>query len=360
MNKIIFRLKSFLNRYPRLKSFIKIFIPKRFLSQGKVIQNTQKKIYESFYIDDIEIKFSLQPLKDERGIGRVAKEQYNYFLKNLSRKREDKRYKTIYFHSSIHWCSKKLPKNTVIMIHDVIPMVFPELFPEANYQWTHQLYDIAGQANLIITISQTSKKDIVDYLDISPSKIEIVNNGVSHLPVNENYEQNLPKEYFVYLGSYDPHKNLNVILEALTEEKAKNFHLVMIGSNSECKPYVEELGIKDRVHFLGRLSDADIGFVLKNAIALLFPSLYEGFGLPPMEAGLLRVPSICSNKPTMTEFLDGVVLYADPFDEKSWLKQMKKIREQTVREKFSALVYERVGKFTWEKSCSSLLVELTK
>ena len=369
MKKLISKIKTFLNRYPRLKKVIKKIIPLSLIAKLKSTEKIEHKEenFETFYIKDIELKFSLEPLKDLRGIGRVAQEQYAFLKKNYLTKKSkvfNKKYKTVYFHSSIHWCPKDLPKNSVIMIHDVIPMNFPKLFPQANHQWTHDFYEIANKADHIITISQTSKSDIKKHLHIPAEKISIVNNGVSHLSSIKKVDYDLPKDFFVYLGSYDPHKNLNIILEALCEDEAKTFNLVMIGSNEECKPYVKKLGIEDRVHFLGRRSDEEIGYVFSKAIALLFPSLYEGFGLPPMEAALLDVPSICSDRPTMSEFLYDHALFADPYKSKEWATQMQKIAtDPSLRQDIAIKAKDRVSKLTWEKSCQNLvntLVELHK
>jgi len=362
MEKILAFIKKNINNYPRIKYYLKKIIPISFLKKTSRFAYSKNSNFHSFYINDREIRFHLGALEDTRGIGRVTREQYLYLKKNLSSVLiNTKKLKVINFYSSIHWCPNDLPKNSVVMIHDVIPMVLPELFKEPYKDWSKKYFLIAKQASHIITISQTSKNDIIKHLNIKSENITIINNGVTKLELlTKQTNILLPKRYFVYLGSADVHKNLDILLKALALERCSNFHLVMIGDNMQCLTKMKQLNLVDRVHFLGKLDDSDSAFVIKNSIALLFPSLYEGFGLPPMEAALLKIPSICSNRPTMNEFLYDVSLFADPYDADNYSQQMYKMANDNIlREKLALMAYSRMLSFTWEKSCANLIKVLS-
>lgn len=353
-------LKQYIKKYSHLKYLIKKILPSPIYRMIREYMYHKDAGFKSFCIDNIEIKFHLGSLEDTRGIGRVSREQFSC-LKRKSSSLDTTNKQVVYFYPSIHWCPERLPENSIVSILDVIPMVFPDRFKESSEQWDTQYRNIAHQASLIITISETSKKDIVTYLDIHPNKIVVIPIGVNKFQVQENFSKKLPSNYFVYLGSYDSHKNLDIILEALTLDKCSEFELVMIGDNLECKSKINQLGIEKRIHFLGRLDDQEIAFVLKNSIAILFPSLYEGFGLPPMEAGLLGVASICSKRPTMTEFLDGVALFAEPDDMYEWGEQMYSLATDVeLREKIGTVANTRISNFTWETSCDNLVKMITK
>lgn len=247
------------------------------------------------------------------------------------------------------------------MIHDVIPLLYPEHFPTAVVQeWEKRYYSIARQADHIVTISEASANAIVKTLGVPRDKISVVHNGVSEMPVAESCSYALPKKpYVVFLGSYDHHKNLEVVLLALNEEPARHVHLVMIGDNKGCADRVARLGLSDRVHFAGRLTDAEVGLALKKSIGLVFPSLYEGFGLPPLEAAALGVPSICSNRPAMNELIIEGALFCEPDDPKSWANAIWKLKtDRYDRSQLLALQEKVATEYNWEKSAKSLLSTL--
>jgi glycosyltransferase involved in cell wall biosynthesis len=105
------------------------------------------------------------------------------------------------------------------------------------------------------------------------------------------------------------------------------------------------------------LKDREIGFIVSKALALVFPSIYEGFGLPPLEAAMLGTPSICSSRPAMTELMDGVALFASPDKPEEWAQSIKMLRDNALfRNKLGLLAKKRAETFSW-KTCSESLVE---
>ncbi len=317
--------------------------------------------YERINFGAISVFFSRAALEDNRGIGRVSRELFQG-LRSLAvsgQVNAAQGSKDVYFYSSIHWCPDVLPSGSVVMIHDVIPLIFEEHYPDA-YLWKRKYKTIAQQADLIVTISESSADDISKYLEVPRERIRVVYNGVTQLPVAETVGFELPAVPFVtYLGAYDWHKNLSVVLKAM--QLHDGFDLVMIGNNQNCRVEATHLGISDRVHFLGSLGDAEVGYVLSKSLALVFPSRYEGFGLPPFEAAFLGIPSICSSRPAMTEVLQGAAIFVDPESPEDWGRAIcRLLNDGGLRRDLSLGAKEISGRYSWANSLAALIDVLNK
>lgn len=379
--RIIKIVKFFLRKNVKLIFFLKknfYFTLPGMLSENLFylylkFDNDVGKQFFLFPINGKIIAFATGPLNDKRGIGRVTRNLFGHigelinFKKefgslSLSKKKKFKSYDLtcvdVYFFSSIHWCKSPIPNNSVVMIMDVIPLVLKNFFPTVVVtNWEKNLKAIANKCKHVVTISNSSALDIINLLDVEDKKISVINPGLEKIEVNEHAAVEIPHEPFVlFLGSNDFHKNAEVVIRALTTSSLKNTKAVFIGDNKELKSACANFRIIDRVVFLGKLRDSEIGFVISKASVLVFPSLYEGFGLPPLEAAMLETPSVCSRKPAMTEILANSALFADPYDFVEWSEQIHKlINDTALREKIIKKAKARADEFSWKESSKKLL-----
>ncbi|BCP51728.1 hypothetical protein K32_03450 [Kaistia sp. 32K] len=320
------------------------------------------------HLRDFDLHFANGPLLDRRGIGRIAREQFRYLSRLAATERSDgaeigpSHRRMIRFHSTLHWCQSPLEPGTVVMVHDVTPLLFPDLYPQDVIdEWNQRYRLIAQQAEHIVTISHSSAQAISDMLGIPLDRISVVHNGVSPIAVEPNSTITIPERpYVVYVGADDHNKNIRVVLEALRFPDAAGVDLVLVGDSPSMAKRIEAHGLAGRAHWLGALDDGDLGYVLSRAKALVFPSLYEGFGLPPLEAALLGIPSICSDAPAMNELIEAGALFCDPHSPHAWARALRHVAFDGPPLGVDSLRETVTEKFSWPNSIDQLVTVLDR
>ena len=381
-------LKKLILIYPKLFFFIKNNIyfklsgDSNFFSKLDEIKISSSRFYY-FKFDDLVVAFDSGPINDNRGIGRVAKNIFIEIARRIKKNRineKENKFKVsqikfckfdevdFYFFPSIHWVEEKYVAKSIIMIMDVIPMELCNLFPEEEIKLWKEKYKIYAQKSLaIFTISNWSAKKISVHLEIQKEKIYVHPPGVNFFVNNDTKRSALKipeNPYLVFLGSNDIHKNLEVVLNALNCDDLANVKLVLIGDNESILKKFNKQKISNQVVSLGQLSDDETAYVIKNSIALVFPSFFEGFGLPPLEAGLLGIPSICSDRPVMNEVLVDAALFADPESVHEWKEKILEIiYDENIRIKTGSNAQKIANNFKWHvffENVISDLIELKK
>lgn len=315
-----------------------------------------------------ELRFANGAFSDPRGIGRVAREQFRHLralsLENApSADAPESGRPIVHFYPTVHWCPARLQPGSVVMVHDVTPLVIPEHFSDDIIaRWNTTYRALATEADHIVTISQSSARSIRDLLGVPADRISVIHNGVTRLPVRAESAVALPpRSFIVFLGTADLHKNLAVVIEALCLPAARGIDLVLIGENRAIAGMAAAYGLANRVHFLDTLADDEVGYVLTRAVALVLPSFYEGFGLPPLEAALLGVPSICSDVPAMNELIEAGVTFCDPRDPHDWAEAIGRLAAERPSEAALAALARTVAeRFDWPQSARQLAATLER
>ena len=361
----IFRLKKL------KRSILKRILRKKILEpllKDKLTIVSENFLYEKIKLEeDIEIYFNKIACEtDVRGIGRVSRkllsELKKYEVKNTSHK--ELSVKKVYFYSSIHLCEKNLPKPSVVLVHDVIPLIFKNHFKhlDTHHLWyTPQFKRNLQEATRIVTISHSSAKDISENLGVPLEKITVIYNGLDPMVSDCNtFLQITTSPFILYIGDFsDYHKNIQIILNSLNDPRLKEFKLVIVSSSSSVKNFFHNHSyslVKDKIHVLKNLSDSLLAYVISKASALVCPSLYEGFGLPILEAISLGTPAICSKRPAMTELFHDAVMFVDPFSSDEWVEAIIKINTDLVfKEKLISRAKKVASQYNWNATTKRLI-----
>ncbi len=261
----------------------------------------------------------------------------------------------------------------LVIVHDMAYKAYPETVRKR----TRRLLNIAlkkscKRADHIITISQFSKNEIVKYLNIPEEKISILPCGVDSTLYHQNYtdehihrvrsKYKIQEEYFLYLGTLEPRKNIVRLIKAYAKliENVPNYpKLVLAGRKGWMYDgifeMVKSLNLMDDIIFTGYVEAVDTPLLIKGAIAFLFPSIYEGFGMPPLEAMACGTPVLTSNLSSLPEVVGDAGILVDPFSVEEIRDGMEiLVADKELRKNLSNRGLERSKLFNWNYSVERL------
>lgn len=267
----------------------------------------------------------------------------------------------------------RLPAS-VVTIHDLGYRYFP-----ATHTWHQRLYlDWSTQwsalaATRLIAISEATRADLIRFYATPPGKVTVVHearpdrslvDATTSTAVQTRY--GLERPYLLYVGTIHPRKNLARLIEAYAKLIAAgeaSYDLVLAGGqgwlSDPLYEMVQRLHLTERVRFLGYVPDADVIALYQGACAFCFPSLYEGFGLPVLEAQAYGVPVMTANNSALPEIASDAALLVDPTDVDAIADAMLRLsQDETLRQKLIAAGYENVKRFSWEKAARETLAVL--
>ncbi len=309
------------------------------------------------------------PKESSRWHYRIVRPRKMWTLFSLSIEFLFKRSRADVFFSPTHYLPIVCPKNSAISILDVSYVRFPELFQKSDLnqliKWTR--YSV-GKAKGIFTISKSSKDDIIKEYGVSVDKIAVTYPGIKTV-LSSKYKvlsmselgkkYGIKENYILFVGTLQPRKNIVRLIEAFSKLK-DDIKLIIIGKKGWL--YEEILGapkkykIESRVKFLDFVPDEDLPSFYKNALCFVLPSLYEGFGLPVLEAMKYGCPVVASNISSLPEAAGDAALYVDPLNVEDIKKNLELIiNNPELRKDLVEKGYKQVKKFSWEKTARETL-----
>lgn len=255
----------------------------------------------------------------------------------------------------------------VLVIHDLSFELFPDTYSAKRRLW-HKIVFPKKQcqrADLILTPSENTRQDLIKYFKLDQNKIKVSypnhlfgsESSVGFEKLKEKYQ--LPEKYILYLGTLEPRKNLEALLTAFSKTKARDggFKLVIAGSKGwKYKKILEEIKKTDGVKYIGYVDDEDKDGLYKNSKLFVYPSLYEGFGLPVLEAMSSGVAVITSNRSSLVEVGGNAVHYINPLNISDMIIAIDEVLENSeLNQELVNRGYERVEKFNTEVRLLELL-----
>jgi glycosyltransferase involved in cell wall biosynthesis len=260
--------------------------------------------------------------------------------------------------------------RVVVNIHDLAILRFPRKFRRWHRTWTSWLLPrVARTAAAVIALSEATKLDIVELLDVAPERITVIPCGInaeftrcpdeSRLDaVRERYS--LPREFLISVGAIEPRKNLSRLLEAiqrLTEADRSLADLSLVhagpvGWHAEDVPRtMAKLGLANRVRFLGFVPDEDLAVLYRLARASVYPSLFEGFGLPVLEAMASGCPVVTSDRSSLPEVAGDAAVLVDPTDIDAIADGIRRVwQDEPLRRELTWRGLRRAARFTWDSA----------
>ncbi|TSC51944.1 MAG: group 1 glycosyl transferase [Parcubacteria group bacterium LiPW_41] len=279
---------------------------------------------------------------------------------------------------SPHFFLLPKPKSAkrIITFHDLSPEHFPNLYPfrKRVWHWQQNYRAQMNQADHLIAVSEFTKKDIVTTFGISEKKVTAIHSGINpffkHIEKTDSglrlfqNANNLTRPYFLFVGTLEPRKNISGIIRAFSlfkeKEGCKDFELIIVGKKgwlfNSIFNEAKQSPFSSDIRFWGEVSYDELRYLYNGAFGFLWPSLFEGFGHPPLEAQACGVPVIASNRSSLPEVLQDSALLTSPQNIEEIVVAMEElVLHNEVREALIARGYENIKRFSWRATSDSLI-----
>jgi glycosyltransferase involved in cell wall biosynthesis len=275
------------------------------------------------------------------------------------------------YHATEHLLMPMRRVPTVLTVHDLIFRIFPQHHKRLNYWYlnaTMPLY--CRRADAIIAVSQATRRDLVRLYGLDPAKITVVDEAAApHFApatpaqvASVRTRYHLPERYVLHVGTIEPRKNLSRLLEAVhrLRQAGEDVRLVVVGSRGWLYEgffqRLEELALGDAVHMAGYVPDADLPALYSAATLAAVPSLYEGFGLPVLEAMACGTPVVCSAASSLPEVGSDAARYFDPGDTPAMADALLAVwRDAELQEAMRGQGLARAAQFSWQRTAAETM-----
>jgi glycosyltransferase involved in cell wall biosynthesis len=278
------------------------------------------------------------------------------------------------YHATHYVLPAATPQRVVVTIHDIIHLLYPEFLPNrlAFFYARGMIHRSLTRGDRIIAVSQNTRADLMQTFAVDGRKIEVIYNGVEdvfrhHLPQEEieRWLQTLgiTRPYLLFVGNPKPHKNLDTVVQAYAQARRLapfEAPLVCVGNRSgsefKIRQRAEHLGLGDQVRLLGHVAQEALPAIYQGATLFLYPTLYEGFGLPVIEAMASGVAVITSNTSALKEIAQGHAHLVDPLDIPAMAKAIAQcMSDPEHRAALASLGLRRAQDFRWERTARQTL-----
>jgi len=274
----------------------------------------------------------------------------------------------------LYWQPNFIPKRvkakrTITTVHDFSFYLQPEWHPEERLNFYQKnFWEKAGKSDWIITGSYFTQQEIIDYMHYPAENIEVIYHAVDH-NLYKPYETeilyrtkkkfDLKDQFLLFVGSIEPRKNLLTLLKAyrmLPADIKREYPLILVGFKGwENKEIMHEIQReKTHIHYLGYLSDEELAHIYNLATLFIYPSLYEGFGIPPLEAMACGTPVLASHIASIPEVCGDAAIYCEPYSENDISQNIVKVlQEKPLQYTLIKKGFARASMFTWEKAAKA-------
>jgi glycosyltransferase involved in cell wall biosynthesis len=278
------------------------------------------------------------------------------------------------YHATHYVLPLAAPPRVVVTIHDIIHLLYPEFLPNrlAFFYARRMIQRSLTRGERIIAVSQNTRSDLMETFGVDGKKIEVIYNGVEdvfrrRLPEEEIerwlHSLGISRPYLLFVGNPKPHKNLDTVVQAYARARQMapfDAPLICVGNRSgsefKIRQRAEQLGIGNQVRLLGHVAQEALPAIYQGATLFLYPTLYEGFGLPVVEAMASGTAVITSNTSALKEVAQSYALLVDPLDIPAMAKAIAQcMAEPEHRAALARLGLRRAQDFSWEKTARRTL-----
>lgn len=331
-------------------------------------QDTTVNLFEGFHINKYGLSSNPDIFESYRGYkipqikntGHIFETLNQIWFKSFYSKSSIDIYHPTYYRNDLH----KFKKTPIVLtIYDMIHELYSDQIVNSKSVIESKKNSI-DFADIIICISENTKNDLIKLYNISEDKIKVIYLASSLQPSNMTSFNNIRTQYnfirpfILYVGGRGGYKNFNVLLEAYTSHFSKHFDLVCFGANvfniKELK-FIKKYNLINKViHIVG--PDNLLAYLYKNAYCLVYPTLYEGFGIPPLEAMAMGCPVIASNTSSIPEVVGSAGILFDPYSKSSLINAIESLQNnESTRNRLIKLGLEHEKKFSWDKMANETL-----
>jgi len=276
------------------------------------------------------------------------------------------------FHATEHLLPKISHARSVFTLHDVAYLLFPKY-----HLWQNRFYlsvmmpRFLACADAIITVSENTRRDALKFYQLDPAKVQVIPEGVEpqFAPIAQpiilqaiRQKYHLPERFILYVGTIEPRKNLPTLLEAYAALRTELPEVGLVIAGGKGWLYesfferVKALGLEEKISLTGYVPDEDLPGLLNCASVFAYPSVFEGFGLPPLEAMACGTPVICSNASSLPEVVDTAGVLLAPKAVRGWVEALRRVlTDSPLHADLRARGLTRAQQFTWEKAAAETL-----